>query len=369
MTDTGVEIFIDNDKGNYNSLVLNCLTMVITTIIFFINFVIFRIHLKKSILRKRYFKIVIIQIILQFIMCICLFTLSVLSIFEAYKEKQEYIIKPIFLLFNLCHAADFLYHIQSIICLIYTKHQQKNDDSFDFDINDLTSDEISESDKNESDLKIQSNNFKKNHIISFSLAVVHTGVLGFILLKINNGKIGKWYYYLILKNEKEKYEYLYLFTFHIIFFLTSIYYSCKKNRLYSLKDFIRCIILSSIINILIVISFCIPNDCGNDDIKCNVFSDMLAYFTLTSMMIWTVFRIRRYYIQFILSKNKTKNSCCQKFCNAIKIFFSFCSSEKIDSPNFTDYNNSFIYHALMGINDFTPQRLTISNLSNNLLES
>ena len=169
----------------------------------------------------------------------------------------------------------------------------------------------------------------------------------------------KWFYYFIYGSEGH-YRFIF-FIFHYIFFLISIPYlilSINKAKISDhilLKRFSIYCIFSSIIGLFFPISIIFQKkDKDMEKIPFIILSAFIVYLYIT----W-YFRINCYYIQYILEQNG--KGFCKKFISGIKILFC---CHNVPTPNFIDYNSSFIYHSLANLNDFL-QELTIDKKTNN----
>lgn len=316
-----------------------------------------KMHIKQKSIREGYFKVVFTQIILELLLDIILLTIIILEIFSPEnKSKPIYILPTLFIfLYNI----DILYNIQTIVRLSKAHITIDTIDAFNND--DDTQGEDLEITKSKSiDLKVYS--FKRIHILSFLLSFIHAFLYFYILFKYgDNNKIElNWYYYFLNKDETNLF-YLFFFLFNYIFFILSIRYLCLKqeiNQIIKLKHYsIYCFIISLIglmFPIKIILNYIYYESLRNRKEK-NIFEDILVYIYsflfLAYLLANSLFRLNCYYVQFILSKKGKK--CCSKFKFGLRILFTRII---VPSPNFIDFNNTFLYHSLSNEKDFYKEK-------------
>ena len=128
--------------------------------------------------------------------------------------------------------------------------------------------------------------------------------------------------------------------------------SCNKNKISDhiyLRSFALYAFFSSFISLffpLILLIFWLTQH--NDPKNFNPYYFLILLFGFFGFLFATsIYRLRCYYVNYILTKDGTK--CLNRWGNAFKILF--CRKE-MEPLNFVDLNSSFIYHALSSANDF-----------------
>lgn len=329
------------------NFIINICTIVITSFILIINYIIFIIHIRQSILRKGYFVIIFIQIILESFINISLLSISISSLNKKNDGEPSYLFIPV-LFFDFCYNLDILYNIISLFNLTYEKNDNKDEDLLEYNIydnDDIPKDKV---------IKIEKHLFIKEHITSILFSLIHSVIYYFLIKDEKNNKY-LWYFYFLSINNKNL-SYILLFVFNIIFFILSFNYCCKKENLYSsnkLKNYSIYCFVSSIISFIYPIKLIYCTIVGNklnkekEDILIYIFCPI----TLLYLLITCIFRLNCYYVQFILGNKK--NNFCYKLLSAIKIIFFCCG--KMPELNFADLNSNYIYHSLCYQSDLENQ--------------
>ena len=353
----------NEEEKDISSLNLNYSQLANIIMIFFlffsllINILIILIHSKQKSLRKGFLAIIFIQIILEAIIIFSLLIMNILILIDIYKYIW-FIILPI--IFNFGYVTNILYNIRIIFYLL-TLNKNKYE-SVNYGLKEDDNEEDNDSKKTKKSVQFVSHSYNSFHLFCFLLSIIHSILYGlwiFLYNRPEDDENWKWFYYFIY-GSKCFIRFIF-FIFHYIFFLISIPYlilSINKAKISDhilLKRFSIYCIFSSIIGLFFPISiFFQETDKDMEKIPFIVLSAFIVYLYIT----W-YFRINCYYIQYILEQNG--KGFCKKFISGIKILFC---CHNVPTPNFIDYNSSFIYHSLANLNDFL-QELTIDKKANN----
>ena len=353
----------NEEEKDISSLNLNYSQLANIIMIFFlffsllINILLILIHSKQKSLRKGFFAIIFIQIILEAIITLSLLVMNILFLIDIYKYIW-FIILPI--IFNFGYVTNILYNIRIIFYLL-TLNKNKYE-SVNYGLKEDDNEEDNDSKKTKKSVQFVSHSYNSFHLFCFLLSIIHSILYGlwiFLYNRPEDDENWKWFYYFIY-GSKCFIRFIF-FIFHYIFFLISIPYlilSINKAKISDhilLKRFSIYCIFSSIIGLFFPISiFFQETDKDMEKIPFIILSAFIVYLYIT----W-YFRINCYYIQYILEQNG--KGFCKKCISGIKILFC---CHNVPTPNFIDYNSSFIYHSLANLNDFL-QELTIDKKANN----
>ena len=314
-----------------------------------INFMIILIHSKKKALRKGFFIIIFVQIIMEAIITFSLLLMNIRYLTNFIKDKW-FVIFPI--LFNFGYITNILYNIRIMIYLMTL--DKKKDELINYDLKeDNVGDDNSSQLSRQSTVGFTPHSFKSFHFCCFMLSIIHTIIYSLNLFKdekkLEDSKDWNWFYYFMNGSGGKKR--LFFFIFHYIFFIVSIPYlflSINKEKISEhilLKRFSLYCIFSSLISLLFPTFVILHLIYGEKMVE--IYFVLMYAFVFYLSVTW-VFRVNCYYIQYVLESNG--NGFCQKCAFGFKILFC-CQS--IPSPNFIDLNSTFIYHSLANLNDFS----------------
>ena len=325
---------------------VNAILVIFLLFSFLINFLIILIHSKENSLRKGFFVVIFIQIIMEAIINLSLLIMNIIYLCQI-KTDTWFIIFPI--LFNFSQVTNILYNIRIMLYLMTLN--RKEDEFVNYDLKEENNFDRDSKLSHQSTIGFIPHSFKSFHYCCFCLSIIHT-ILYIINLindqiKIEDDK-WKWFYYFM--NGSDGLKRLVFFAFHIIFFLFSIIYlilSCNKLKISDhilLRRFSLYCVFSSIICLLFPSAMLIDQIYG--ETKEDIFFIIMFAFIFYLLVTW-YFRLNCYYIQYILEEKG--KGFCKKFISGLKILFC-CKS--IPPPNFIDLNSSFVYHSLATFDDF-----------------
>ena len=348
----------------------------ITLIIFlFISFLIYLmiiiIHSKQKLLRIGFFIIIFVQIIMDSIITFSLLIMNIIYLTGIIMGKW-FVVFPI--LFNFGYITNILYNIRIMIYLM-TLNKRK-DESVSYDLKDDTDTDIDSekvSKSRQSTIGFIPHSFNSFHYFCFSLSILHTIIYSINLFfdecPIEDLIKWNWFYYFM--NGSNGVKRFGFFIFHYIFFIISVPYlilSLNKEKISDhilLKRFsIYCIFNSSIslifpISLIFIEIFELDKVDKENKVDIKIISFIILFAFIFYLYITWYFRINCYYIQYILEKSG--KNFFKKCAFGFRILFR-CQS--IPTPNFIDYNSSFIYHSLANLNDFL-QELSTDKKPNN----
>ena len=305
-------------------------------------------HIRQKSIREGYFKIVFTQIILELLLNINILIIVILSFFLSTININLFF--SISTLFNFFYNIDILYNFQTILYLKGAKNRVYSEDIFT-NTDDLSRSEDYRGSGLSIDLKRYS--FRRIHLISFSFSIIHSIIFFIILFETKENENPKliWFFYFLDENKKNLFLLL-IFILNYLYFILSIRYCCIRqniNESIKLKHFSIYCFLSSLIGLIfpskIIINHFLKKNLKTELIY--IYSFLFLFYLLEN----TYFRLNCYYVQYILSKKGIK--FCSKIGFGIQILFS---NIIVPSPNFIDFNNSFIYHSLSSENDFYDEK-------------
>jgi hypothetical protein len=260
------------------------------------------------------------------------------------------IIFPI--LFNLGYVANIVYNIRILIFLFTYNTNREDLINYGMNNND-TGDTIS----HQASLAFITMSFKNFHFLSFGISIIHTVlyILNLLLFQKVEIQSEQWHWYYYFMCGQDHWWRILFFLPHFLFFILSFIYlikSCNKNKISDhiyLRSFALYAFFSSFISLffpLILLIFWLTQH--NDPKNFNPYYFLILLFGFFGFLFATsIYRLRCYYVNYILTKDGTK--CLNRWGNAFKILF--CRKE-MEPLNFVDLNSSFIYHALSSANDF-----------------
>ena len=324
------------------NLIINIVSIIVISINIFILITIIRMHLKQKSIREGYFKVIIAQITVEILLnLIILAIIILLLIFDKCEEQFFYYLSIIGYYFYNC---DLLYYIQTIFYLINTRAKKDLGDAFNDDLS--RSSRSSDIIPSHNTIKIKKYTFISTHIISFIISILQSAIFYFTLYKPEDINCN-WYYSFLIK-EKRCFIYLLVFCINYLFFVLSLCYCCmrqKINRNIKLKFYSCHCLVISLIGLFFPIKMIIDNYNGKNVVDEDIITIIYVITFLFYLIETCVLRLNCYYVQYILSSSKKS-----KFIFGLKILFT---KQKIPSPDFIDFNNSFLYHSLSTENDFS----------------
>ena len=334
-----------------NESVLNIIYLIFTTILFFIYIALCKMHIKQSLIRQAFFKVVFIQIIYETLIILILFITSLLDLLDVSLEKYLLFI-PV--LFNFCYMNIIFYNILTILYLLFKKEETSNlSTSLEYTLTDSRNDSIN----------FKKSTFRTLHIISLFFSVIHSIIYCFTLL---NNKSMRFIYY-FYNDENKNVWIIFIFIPNIIYFITSIYYltlSINKDQITEnirLKNYSIFCFISSLLNLIFPLSVIYNSIKNNSKSTIDPIIKFVLYLIFLIYLINTCrFRLKRYYVQAILMTKG--NNFCDKLSFGLAILFK---NEKIQIPNFIDLNSNYIYHSLANTNDFIQENDNSSNSDSN----
>ena len=344
----------DDEENEKNHFQWVNLTLVIA--LFFsllINIMIILIHSKQKSLRKGFFIVIFVQIIMEAIINFSLLIMNIIYLTETERDKW-FVVFP--LLFNFCYVSNILYNIRIMVYLMTL--DKKKDEEVNYDLKDDNIDNENDSLSRHSTISLISHSFNSFHFFAIILSIIHTVLYGYFLFEDDNDiEEHGWRWFFYFMSGSDGILRLCFYSFNFIFFIISLPYlilSLNKEKLSDhilLKRFSIYCLFSSIISLLfptavIIHEYDILKD--NDEI----FYSLMFVFIFYILITW-VFRVNCYYIQYILEQKG--KGFCQKCSAGFRILFC---CESIPSPNFIDLNSSFVYHSLANLNDFIQELST-----------
>ena len=330
----------------------NIVIKVISIIVIFINLLIlltiFKMHIKEISIRQGYFGIVFTQIILETLFNLIIFIIIIISMIEENINKRCFDL--ITILFDFFFNIDIIYNIQTIIKLIQAKNKVDSEDIYISNYEDSNNVDRRNS---SASIDLKRHSFRRIHLISFLLSIIHSIIYYFVILKDkNNDKSSlNWFFYFISQKQNNLLLLL-LFIFNYIYFTLSIRYCFLRqqiNESIKLKYYSIYIFITSLISLLfplrIILNKSIKEEKRKDDKELQFI--FCLFFLLLYLFKTVYFRLNCYYVQYILSKKGVK--FLKKLEFGLQILFTRI---KITAPNFMDFNNSFLYHSHSRENDF-----------------
>lgn len=327
------------------------LVKIIFIIVIFINLLILlticKMHIKEISIRQGYFKIVFTQIIFEILFNLTIFVIIIISMIEDINEKCFYLFS---ILFDFFFNIDILYNIQNILKLFQAKNKVNSEDIF-IDNEDDSNSIGRQGSTSSIDLKRHS--FRRIHLVSFLTSFIHSIIYFFVIIKNKDNDKSElnWFFYFIDKKQNNLFLLL-LFIINYIYFALSIRYIFLRqniNESIKLKNYSLYSFSTSLSSLIFPLRIILNKSIKKDDTKDN--KDIQYIFCIVFLVFYlfvsVCFRYKCYYVQSILSKNGKKFVKKLKF--GLKILFTRIN---ISSPNFIDFNNSFLYHSLSTENDF-----------------
>lgn len=332
----------------------NAILIIFLFFSFLINLMIILIHSKQSALRKGFFIVIFVQIIMEAIINLSLLIMNIIYLSQI-KTDTWFIIFPA--LFNFAHVTNILYNTRIMIYLMTLNRKQ--DELVNYDLKDVNTFDKDSNLTHQSTIGFMPHSFKSFHISCFLLSIIHTVlyVLNLKGEKIEDEEDWKWFYYFMNGSDGEK-RFIF-FAFHILYFCISIPYfilSLNKSRISDhilLRRFSVYCIFSSFICLLFPLAVGLEDIFG--DKKEDIFFIIMFAFIFYLSITW-FFRVNCYYIQYVLeeSGNGKGKGFCKKLNSGLKILFC---CKQIPSPNFIDLNSSFVYHSLASFTDFLEENV------------
>ena len=331
----------------------NAILIIFLFFSFLINLMIILIHSKQSALRKGFFVVIFVQIIMEAIINLSLLIMNIIYLSQI-ETDIWFIIFPT--LFNFAQVTNILYNSRIMIYLMTLN--KKQDELVNYDLKDINTFDKDSNISHQSTIGFMPHSFKSFHIFCFLLSIIHT-VLYVLNLKGDKEEIEgddwKWFYYFMNGSDGEK-RFIF-FAFHIIYFLISIPYfilSLNKSRISDhilLRRFSVYCIFSSFICLLFPLAVALEDIF--EDKKEDIFFIIMFAFIFYLSITW-FFRVNCYYIQYVLEESGRGKGFCKKLNSGLKILFC---CKQIPSPNFIDLNSSFVYHSLAGFTDFLEENV------------
>ena len=332
----------------------NAILIIFLFFSFLINLMIILIHSKQSALRKGFFIVIFVQIIMEAIINLSLLIMNIIYLSQI-KTDTWFIIFPV--LFNFAHVTNILYNTRIMIYLMTLN--KKQDELVNYDLKDFNNFDKDSNLTRQSTIGFMPHSFKSFHIFCFLLSIIHTVLYVLNLIgdevKIEDEKKWKWFYYFMNGSDGKK-RFIF-FVFHIIYFCISIPYfilSLNKSRISDhilLRRFSVYCIFSSFICLLFPLAVALENIFKEK--KEDIFFIIMFAFIFYLSITW-FFRVNCYYIQYVLEESGNGKGFCKKLNSGLKILFC-CKG--IPSPNFIDLNSSFVYHSLAGFTDFLEENV------------
>ena len=363
-------------------LIIKIISLIFIIFNLLILITICKMHIKQISIREGYFNIIFTQIIIESLLnATCIVAIVFIMIFDDINYESFYIMS---LFFNFFYNVDILYNVQTILYLKKAKNKVDKEDIYSHN-EDLSRSEDYNRD-NSIDLKKYS--FRRIHFTSLFFTLIQSFIYSILYFEFhddgankNNGmekkddnnnhkrKQLKWYFYFIGNNNL---FFLIIFSFNYLFVFFSITYCFLKqtiNESIKLKNYSIYCFLSSIIGLMFPTKIIISQFIKDNDTN-NTINIIYSLLFLIYLLINSHYRVNCYYVQSILSKNGRK--FCKKLKYGLTILFT---NEIVYSPNFIDFNNSFIYHSLASEKDFSFKKVknkkavNIDDLNNTNSES
>lgn len=337
----------DNNKNifhNFQTNLMSSISIFICFWTFLINLSIVLIHLHQSLFLKGYFSVTFMQNLMFAIISFLMIIFNIFNLLE-FEIITFTVLFP--LLFNFSYINIISYNIQTIIYLIIKKNTNNNDNS---------------------QIK-KSSLFILMHIISFIIGFIHTFIFLFFYIKGKRGNnLYAFYFYftqnyLDIINNKRDYiiKNLLFFILNYIYFILCIPFLCisfcnnenNGNNRTKLKNYAIYCFIGGFFGIIFIINkigviYLLSQDFNEKYIIYGIYCNSII--TWIYIILSCIFRVRCYYVRYILTKNTIGGSgffqrivrggeivfCCQEVCN----------------PDFVDQCNSYIFHALSVVSNF-----------------
>ena len=340
------------------SIIINSLTFLISFLTFFNFIIIFKIHCKIKIFRVNYFRIVFTIIILEIMLRIIIIIESIFQILDILQkhsilnnEFKKYNNLIFSLSFNFLYITIIFFNIRTIYYLYH------------YSTKDL---DLINQDMENSVISLKTYSFTNFYIISFFLGIIHTILFFLYAFLFNENFLNNWFFNSIsLSDYKTKiYELIFFFP-NIFFFIYSIPYLkiCWNKENITDKILLKgysqyCFIYSflSLIYPIIIIILLIFNDNTILKIICK---NVILMFLNIQLYLSSTYRINCVYIKnTILNKEK---KCYQIIKDYFIILFT---NQKIKSVAVTDFNNTFVTHALTSEKDINEDYMNDTSMIN-----
>ena len=324
-------------------LIISIISIIIISFNLLILMTISKMHLKQKSIREGYFKVVFTQIIIEFLFNLVVLVIIIIILSNCLEKGDEKVYYNILLIvFDLLYNCDILYHIQTIFYLINNVSRKDSGDIFNNNDDSIRS----ESYTSKKSIDLKKYTYKRIHFFSFFFSLIHSLIYYLLYLKQNEQYELKWYFFFLNKNVKNL-EYFLFFILNFLFFGVSIRYCFIKQEIngnIKLKFYSKYCFFSGLISLLFPIKIIINYFVNNNEIINIIFGIIFLLYLIGI----TYFRLNCYYVQYILSSKG--NSFITKLCFGLKILFT---GTIVPSPNFIDFNNSFLYHSLSNEKDIS----------------
>lgn len=324
-------------------LIISIISIIIISFNLLILMTIFKMHLKRKNIRQGYFKVVLTQIFIEFLFNLVVLVIIIIILSNNLQKGEEKAYYSILLiLFDLLFNCDIMYNIQTIFYLINNVSRKDSEDNFNNNDDSIRSEDFTF----KKSIELKKYTYKRIHFFSFFFSLIHSLIYYLVYLKQNEQYELKWYFFLLNEKVKEV-EYALFFILNYLFFGISIKYCFVKQEIngnIKLKFYSKYCIFSGFISLLFPIKIIINNFDTNNEIINIIFGIIFLLYLIGI----TYFRLNCYYVQHILS-SKDK-SFISKLFFGLKILFT---GTTVPSPNFIDFNNSFLYHSLSNEKDIS----------------
>ena len=202
-------------KIDYSQLPYYIIMMIFLFFSLLINIMIILIHSKQKFLRKEFFTIIFIQIILEVIIIFSLLIMNIFFLLGLYKYNWFAIFS---IIFNFGYVTNILYNIRIILHLMTL--DKNKDESVNYDLKEDDNEDDNDSKKSKKSVQFVSHSYNSFHIFCFLLSIIHSILYGlwiFLYNRPEDDENWKWFYYFIY-GSKCFIRFIF-FIFHYIFFL------------------------------------------------------------------------------------------------------------------------------------------------------
>lgn len=344
-----LEEVYDDEKLDLHELIINILSIFVSLFCLLCSMLVVIIHIKKSFLRKGFFKVVFALSILEFFLNLELIINSLYVLIKNQAINPGKVGETIFgFIFNFLLTSLISYNIVTIIYLYFQSTKKDT----------LTEKEIADDENLQYSVKILNYSFLYIHLISLGIGLCHSILL---VCFCNFGNTLWHLFYLSMKGGYIQSAYnILIFIPHYVLVLTSIPYLILSWNKAKISDHIR--LKHYAIYTIFLAIFCIVFPLGmflvskllskeelssNDSTEIIILKYLVSSFLNIFLLKSSVYRIKCYYVQSVLRNEG--GSFCDKVVNGIKILFCLKEVKNLD---FVDFNSNFVYHSLATTNDF-----------------
>jgi hypothetical protein len=213
--------FEDNDRDDDEEEIrrfhwANAILIIFLFFSFLINLMIILIHSKQSALRKGFFVVIFVQIIMEAIINLSLLIMNIIYLSQI-ETDIWFIIFPT--LFNFAQVTNILYNSRIMIYLMTLN--KKQDELVNYDLKDINTFDKDSNISHQSTIGFMPHSFKSFHICCFLLSIIHTVLYVLNLtedeVEIEHEKDWKWFYYFMNGSDGKRRFFFFWFSCYIFY--------------------------------------------------------------------------------------------------------------------------------------------------------